>query len=302
MTKRTLIWRAVPIAALAGIVWGGSWLVRAEGIPAEPTMYYAGTLEESGVPVNGTRDIRLTLWNDEFSVDTTNRLCRVIPETDTMVDNGRFRIPLRDDGACTEGIRGDTEVWVEVNVEGTSLGRSRIGAVPYAVESESALNGSPPGSVMAFAGATPPPGWLACDGTAVSSAIYPELFAAIRTAWGNGTDDADPATDFNLPDLRGRFLRGLDDGAGRDEQAGSREAAALGGNTGDRVGTVQDEDMLAHRHDFLVSRESGGGTPVATGSAFTRGAAGVHFRQNTNQVGGAETRPDNAAVIYIIKL
>jgi microcystin-dependent protein len=316
--KQTRVWAktmALVLLVAGSFALSAAWLARADGIPPEPTMYYAGTLEEGGEPVTGTRDIRLTLWDDEFSEEVTNRLCRVVPASDTMVDNGRFRIPLEDEGDCTDGIRQNREVWVEVLVEGTSLGRSRVGAVPYAVESERSDNGSPPGTVIAFAGEAVPPGWLVCDGRALSSADYPELFAAIRTAWGNGTSDTDPATDFNLPDLRGRFLRGLDDGAGRDPDAASRTASALGGNSGDRVGTVQDGELASHTHPI---RDPGHRhtmrwrqLPLVGNSAQERsnGDAGDP-RPRTDlattgievlAAGGSETRPLNAAVNYIIK-
>lgn len=58
----------------------------------------------------------------------------------------------------------------------------------------------PAGVVVAFAGATPPTGWLHCDGAAVSRTAYANLFASIGTAWGVG----DGSTTFNLPDLPGR--------------------------------------------------------------------------------------------------
>lgn len=53
---------------------------------------------------------------------------------------------------------------------------------------------------------------LRCTGAAVSRTVYAALFAKIGTAWGAG----DGATTFNIPDARGRFPRGFDDGAGRD--------------------------------------------------------------------------------------
>jgi microcystin-dependent protein len=56
---------------------------------------------------------------------------------------------------------------------------------------------------MYFANATAPQGWFQCDGSAKSRTNYPELFAAIGTVYGTG----DGATTFNLPDLRGQFLR-----------------------------------------------------------------------------------------------
>ena len=63
---------------------------------------------------------------------------------------------------------------------------------------------SPVGAVFFFAKSTPPEHALACDGAAVSRAAYPELFGAIGTTFGAG----DGSTTFNLPDLRGRFIRG----------------------------------------------------------------------------------------------
>ena len=68
------------------------------------------------------------------------------------------------------------------------------------------IQGVPPGAVMHFAMTAPPAGWLAADGTAVSRSTYASLFSAIGTTFGvgNGT------TTFNLPDLRGEFIRGFD--------------------------------------------------------------------------------------------
>ena len=93
----------------------------------------------------------------------------------------------------------------------------------------------PAGMVMAFAGSTPPPGWLPCDGSLLSRTTYAVLFAVIGTGWGSG----DGSTTFHLPDLRGRFLRGVDGAAGRDPNSGTRTAANAGGNTGNAVGSVQ---------------------------------------------------------------
>ena len=294
---------AAAAALLAPAIGLAAWAAHADGIPAEPAMYYSGTLEEDGFPVDGMRDIRLVLWDDPTSTAVGNRLCRATPPGDTMVEEGRFRIPLEDTGACTQAIRDHSEVWIEVIVESVSLGRSKIGAVPYAIEAESAQNGAPAGSIVAFGGAVAPPGWVACDGTALSSSAHPELFAAIRTAWGNGTDDADPATDFNLPDLRGMFLRGVDGGAGQDPEAATRTAGALGGNEGDRVGSFQDGEIQSHSHIL------GAFTGSSSHDGIGRIASGDDGSQAINRslppvlaAGGTETRPVNSAVLYVIKL
>jgi len=77
----------------------------------------------------------------------------------------------------------------------------------------SAANGQTnAGQVAYFAGQTPPLGWLKANGAAVSRTAYAALFAAIGTTYGVG----DGSTTFNLPDLRGEFVRGWDDGRGVD--------------------------------------------------------------------------------------
>jgi len=102
------------------------------------------------------------------------------------------------------------------------------------------------GTVVAFAGPTDriPHGWLLCDGREIKIAEYPELYDTVGTAWGAGNG----RTTFNLPDLRGRFLRGADLGAGRDPDASTRAASAYGGFEGDDVGTVQGDSLQSHSH------------------------------------------------------
>lgn len=72
--------------------------------------------------------------------------------------------------------------------------------------------GAPAGAVLAFAGSAAPAGWLKANGALVSRTSYAALFAVIGTTYGAG----DGSTTFALPDLRGEFLRGWDDGRGVD--------------------------------------------------------------------------------------
>ena len=65
-------------------------------------------------------------------------------------------------------------------------------------------SGIPIGTVEYFAMATPPPGYLKCDGATVGRTTYPKLYAAIGTTFGAG----DGSTTFNLPNLVGRFAEG----------------------------------------------------------------------------------------------
>jgi microcystin-dependent protein len=93
----------------------------------------------------------------------------------------------------------------------------------------------PSGVILPYGGEIAPTGWLFCDGSAISRITYANLFAALGTSHGYG----DNSTTFNLPDLRGRFMRGVDGTASRDPDKVARTAAAVGGNTGNNVGSVQ---------------------------------------------------------------
>jgi len=86
-------------------------------------------------------------------------------------------------------------------------------------------NSIPSGAVMPFAKTTAPSGWIVCDGAAVSRTTYANLFAAIGTLYGTGNN----STTFNLPDLRGYFVRGS--GTNSDSTTsgafGSKQAATV---------------------------------------------------------------------------
>lgn len=81
-----------------------------------------------------------------------------------------------------------------------------------------------PGVVLPFAGSAAPAGWLLCHGQAVSRTTYAHLLTVIGTAYGVG----DGSTTFNVPDLRGEFVRGVDAGAGVDagRVLGSKQLAS----------------------------------------------------------------------------
>jgi hypothetical protein len=144
-------------------------------------------------------------------------------------------------------------------------------------------------------------GWLVCNGNQVKRNEYPELFKAVGVSFGAG----DGKTTFHLPDMRGRFLRGVDHSKGMDPDAGSRSPAAPGGNTGDAVGSVQDDTVGKHRHMVY----SDGCNQGQMEYGFKKGGQGGsqpgswHSRR-TAQFGegiGHETRPKNISVNWIIK-
>ena len=159
----------------------------------------------------------------------------------------------------------------------------------------------PIGSIITAGTSGLPPGFLLCDGSAVSRTVYATLFAEIGTNFGYG----DQATTFNLPDLRGAFVRGTDNGAGIDPDSASRVAYNAGANTGDLIGSFQPHIVGQHNH-ILVTPSGWGGNNGGNRPYWDSGdraTGGVASAQSDNGQGtGAETRPKNAYVNYIIKV
>jgi microcystin-dependent protein len=171
--------------------------------------------------------------------------------------------------------------------------------------------GVPSGSVFCMAVVSIPTGYLECNGNAVSRTTYAALFAIIGTNYGSG----DGSSTFNVPDLRGEFVRGVDRGRGVD--------------SGRNVATSQGGQNASHNHSASASSSSSVTDPghkhtmnfnlgniISSGGAFGMKDSGTADRMNTattgisvststsvsigNQ-GGNESRPRNVAMLYIIK-
>jgi hypothetical protein len=170
-----------------------------------------------------------------------------------------------------------------------------------------------PGTISAFGGASVPAdsGWLLCDGKAVSSQQYPQLFSAISTNWGGGVSGS--TNDFNLPDLRGLFLRGVN-GQRTDFLSGStnymdpdvpsRTKSPSGGSVGNKVGSLQGDIYAIHSHPAHNTAQGTGFIEGTYSPAFQVSSGtglGMATFVETGFRGGLETRPKNAYVNYIIK-
>ncbi len=162
----------------------------------------------------------------------------------------------------------------------------------------------PVGSIIPFAGSSTPKGWLFCDGSSIRRDIYSDLFNAIGNDWGSSD-----SISFNLPDLRGMFLRGYSDLSANDPDKNLRTAQQTGGNSGNNVGSVQQDQVILHNHtssgNVVLSITSPFGPVVdfATigpdpGGGFAGPMGGSVY---TGRTGGSETRSKNAYVKYIIK-
>ncbi|QDP60426.1 MAG: putative tail fiber protein [Prokaryotic dsDNA virus sp.] len=174
---------------------------------------------------------------------------------------------------------------------------------------------APIGSVVAMATSTLPSGYLKCNGAAISRSTYSDLFATIGTTFGAGNG----STTFNLPDLRGEFIRGWDDSRGID--------------SGRNFGSQQFDELKSHNHTGLAlsagSHNHLGGIPYPTSydparypygqggttrlgfsagnftnsakSTFTSTEGAHTHTLSINSTGGTETRPRNVALMYVIK-
>ena len=184
--------------------------------------------------------------------------------------------------------------------------------------------GVPAGAVVAFAGAlgsplpnsaSPPDsatgdtsyvtdpieawGWMLCDGRALDSAEYPELFQVLGYRYGGS------GASFNIPDYRGYFLRGTDSGRELDPDRSQRQNAA--GETSEQVGSTQQDALQCHRHSYTepkgqTTAEPGSGSAVA--SAVPEQCTGYPDEAVCNtavKTSKDETRPVNIYVNYLIK-
>jgi microcystin-dependent protein len=186
----------------------------------------------------------------------------------------------------------------------------------------------PSGAVQEFAGALAPEGWLMCDGAEVSKTTYAALYAVIADTYGTPVD----SNNFVLPDLRGEFVRGLDDMGTAQGARGVDSGRALGSAQNDTTrrprGTNFSGSMSgsmsgtsggagAHSHNLNAQVRRVGNNDFTTYSLIGGNRTGV----NTNSVGNhthsvsvsgsvsgsitgggdAETRPRNCAMNFIIK-
>jgi len=173
----------------------------------------------------------------------------------------------------------------------------------------------PPGMVQAFALSTAPTGWLLCNGAAISRTTYSDLFSAIGTTYGAG----DGSSTFNLPDLRGEFLRGWDASRGVDTNAGNNPrgfgsvqkgtaisynmpaSEALGG--GYEVGTNGNDMPLARLQsgvDYITKSDYTPSTAHHNSAGPRRGYSGESWITDGGW-GGGSGRPRNFSLLLCVK-
>ncbi|OJW34629.1 MAG: hypothetical protein BGO54_07820 [Sphingobacteriales bacterium 46-32] len=158
---------------------------------------------------------------------------------------------------------------------------------------------NPIGTILAFAGNIDkiPAGWKLCNGDILSIHGNEEVFNVIGYNWGK-----QPNGDFNLPDLRGVFLRGVSFNSGQDPDVDARNAN--GGGEKNAVGSSQGDAFAKHSHPVHIGVSQPGGSNINE-SICADDDGGVHLtvknKAIATEVGGNETRPKNKYVNYIIR-
>ena len=303
--------------------------VGAQSVP--PGMNYQGRLTDSAgqFVAPGVYTIAFRIW-DKQSGGAGEKLIWGREYQATVIGGGTFNVILGGAGGqdlsgaqtmdLTAAFAG-SERFLGITLTRDATGqavsnpreifpRSQILSAPYALRAERAASASslaqdlydalcPPGTVIAWMGINnvPPSGWEFCRGQVANRTDprYARLFSVIGTSNGAGTSD----TTFHLPDLRGVFLRGVNgdrSDAFADLDSNSRTNRVVSGNTGNRVGSVQMDELKSHTHTV----PHGG----ARAHFMSFGGSSERFdqAQTTSPTGGNESRPKNVYVQYLIKL
>ena len=143
----------------------------------------------------------------------------------------------------------------------------------------STISGGTIGMIVSFPYNDVPEGYLECDGSTISRTAYADLFNIIGVVYGEG----DGSTTFRIPDLRGEFIRGWDNGRGVD--------------SGRVFGNWQNHMLSSHTHNVWFRNNYGSG---GLGGLLPFSWSG-YTRNNIGSTGGTETRPRNIAMMFCIK-
>lgn len=201
--------------------------------------------------------------------------------------------------------------WLKIEMlEGTAYREISYSQLPSSPYAEAAYNAFtiPAGVIVPFGGEEVPFGWMLCDGSEISRTEYANLYSAIGVCWGTG----DGSTTFNLPDMRGMFLRGVSGDSGNDEDAGARLVLNNnGGNIGNNVGSYQ-SDAIRN-----ITGSTSGHTAANIEGAFELGTDNLFWYTGGGSINvferpltfdasrvvpvGNDNRPKNVYVNYIIK-
>lgn len=264
-------------------------LVIADRIRDTTTTTGTGSLTVSGTPPTGFKAFSSVLANADTSVICIQHQSADEWEVCETTSNGSTGLTRGTLLASSTGSRvsfsaGTKDVWIDFaagkivdvdrpqTLKNKTLDAPALGT-PASGDLRNCTGSVPAGAVFWFAASTAPTGYLECDGSAVSRTAYAALFTAISTTFGTGNG----STTFNLPDLRGRFVRAWDHSKGLD--------------SGRSFGSTQADELKAHGWH---------GNSAQNKNASSGSQTYVRSDGFNGQVGGSETRPVNIALLPCI--
>jgi len=201
---------------------------------------------------------------------------------------GSSKLKVKDAGITSTQLATDSVITAKIQDGAVTAAKLDASAVSVLM---------PSGSLMPYAGASAPTGYLLCDGAAISRTTYATLFALVGTTYGAG----DGSTTFNIPDLRGRVIAGQDDMGGSSAnrltgQTGGVDGDVLGGSGGTETHTLTSSEMEHTNSTPTLSHAVDGGT----------GGITAPFSSSTNGINNSSASPHNNVqptiiLNYIIK-
>lgn len=257
-------------------------------------------------------DLIIGVWDmaNNKNIEPKNRLIEPMVSNYVYRYSSNFQIPINA-----------TTLRVYIHCATTNSAAFELNLDALEISTINVVNATirpPVGSIIAHSSTTPPDGYLYCNGQTVSRTQYAKLFSVVGTKYGQG----DGSTTFHVPDLRGRFLRGVSNGSGVDPDAASRTAMNTGGATGDNVGSVQSDAFQSHSHSvsdlghshemqmygqnlefntgsnkYRLPYSTDGGNNV---SSTSHNSSNISVSTPNSGTTSTETRPENANVAYMI--
>ena len=220
-----------------------------------------------------------TSLDDSQTLATSKAIKLLHDEVDTKFDQG----DLSDSTS-------DTSTTTPASVAGVKT------AYDKAVEAKTAADsagGVPVGGIIAMPVSTLPNGYLECDGARISRTTFAGLFAVLGTKYGAG----DGSTTFNIPDYRGEFLRGWDNGRGVDS------GRAIASHQSQQVGRHKHNAVRAKLSQAPSGQSDDGGYSVETwtGWPVTETNYDIGLSDINGSGLGHENRVRNRAAMFLIK-
>jgi hypothetical protein len=172
-----------------------------------------------------------------------------------------------------------------VRVAFRAQGSVNIGGIDFGPDAAS--EAIPAGTIMAYAGASVPGGWIKAEGQAVSREQYKRLFSALGTTWGAGNG----STTFNVPDLRSRFV------VGAGAPGGGLSTRTFGSYGGTESHVLTEAQLPAHTH--------AGGLQADSVGLDLGAVADGYIPSVTGSTGGGQAHPHippYAAPWYMVKI